>query len=105
MCNEVLGRLGGRFEALYSGMGRPSIPREMLLRAKLLQAVYLQLDHTVSGGFLLRRRLAAGSGLGAAITAGTNTIPVPALPPTADERPDPRRTAAAGTKRIAAPPR
>ncbi|ESY10644.1 hypothetical protein X751_31005 [Mesorhizobium sp. LNJC395A00] len=40
LCDEVLGRLDGRFEALYSGMGRPSIPPEMLLRATLLQAFF-----------------------------------------------------------------
>jgi transposase len=28
------------FAMLYSGMGRPSIPPEMLLRAMLLQALY-----------------------------------------------------------------
>jgi hypothetical protein len=33
-----LAALNGRFEALYSSMGRPSIPPEMLLRATLLPA-------------------------------------------------------------------
>jgi len=32
--------LSGDFAALYSGMGRPSIAPEMLLRAMLLQAFY-----------------------------------------------------------------
>jgi transposase len=32
--------LSGDFAALYSGLGRPSIPPEMLLRAMLLQAFY-----------------------------------------------------------------
>ena len=31
--NEVLGTLSGEFEALYSHMGRPSIPPEKLLRS------------------------------------------------------------------------
>jgi len=38
--NEALEVLSGEFAALYSGMGRPSIPPEMLLRAMLLQAFY-----------------------------------------------------------------
>lgn len=36
----ALAGLNERFEALYSGMGRPSIPPEMLLRATLLQAFF-----------------------------------------------------------------
>ena len=32
--------LSADFSSLYSGMGRPSIPPEMLLRAMLLQAFY-----------------------------------------------------------------
>ncbi|TIS46784.1 IS5 family transposase, partial [Mesorhizobium sp.] len=40
LCDEALGCLDARFEALYSGMGRPSIPPEMLLRATLLQAFF-----------------------------------------------------------------
>ena len=40
LCDEALGRLNDRFEALYSGLGRPSIPPEMLLRATLLQAFF-----------------------------------------------------------------
>ena len=32
--------LSGDFAVLYSGLGRPSIPPEMLLRAMLLQAFY-----------------------------------------------------------------
>ena len=35
-----LAALNGRFDALYSAMGRPSIPPEMLLRATLLQAFF-----------------------------------------------------------------
>ena len=38
--NEALARLAGDFSALYSRMGRPSIPPEKLLRAMLLQAFY-----------------------------------------------------------------
>ena len=36
--DDALGGLSGEFEALYSPLGRPSIPPEMLLRALLLQA-------------------------------------------------------------------
>src|SRR5471030_627458 len=38
--NEALAALAGEFSRLYSGMGRPSIAPEMLLRAMLLQAFY-----------------------------------------------------------------
>ncbi|SDA30273.1 IS5 family transposase [Sphingomonas sp. NFR15] len=38
--NEALETLSGEFAVLYSGIGRPSIPPEMLLRAMLLQAFY-----------------------------------------------------------------
>jgi transposase len=38
--NTALVALSGDFAALYSGMGRPSIAPEMLLRAMLLQAFY-----------------------------------------------------------------
>ena len=40
MVNTALAVLSGEFAALYSGLGRPSIPPEMLLRAMLLQAFY-----------------------------------------------------------------
>jgi transposase len=41
MVNAALERLSGEFDALYaSGVGRPSIPPERLLRALLLQAFY-----------------------------------------------------------------
>ena len=40
LANAALARLSGDFVALYSGMGRPSIAPEMLLRAMLLQAFY-----------------------------------------------------------------
>jgi transposase len=37
--NEALAGLGREFAALYSPIGRPSIPPEKLLRAMLLQAL------------------------------------------------------------------
>jgi transposase len=40
LVDEVLGALDGRFAGLYSTMGRPSTPPEMLLRATLLQAFF-----------------------------------------------------------------
>ncbi len=40
VANEVLEALSGEFAKLYSGLGRPSIAPEMLLRAMLLQAFY-----------------------------------------------------------------
>ena len=38
--NDALARLAGDLSALYSRLGRPSIPPEKLLRAMLLQAFY-----------------------------------------------------------------
>lgn len=40
MTDAVLQRLSGRFDRMYSDMGRPSIPPEKLLRALLLQMLY-----------------------------------------------------------------
>jgi len=40
LANGALAALSGDFAALYSGLGRPSIAPEMLLRAMLLQAFY-----------------------------------------------------------------
>lgn len=40
VANEALGAMTGEFAALYSGVGRPSIALEKLLRAMLLQAFY-----------------------------------------------------------------
>lgn len=40
IANTALAALSGEFEALYSGLGRPSIQPEKLLRAMLLQAFY-----------------------------------------------------------------
>jgi transposase len=40
LVDPVLVELSPRFQALYSGIGRPSIPPEQLLRALLLQVLY-----------------------------------------------------------------
>jgi transposase len=40
IANNALTALSGDFAALYSGLGRPSVPPEKLLRAMLLQAFY-----------------------------------------------------------------
>lgn len=40
LADEALASLNKRFAGLYSSMGRPSIPPEMLLRATLLQAFF-----------------------------------------------------------------
>ncbi len=40
LTDAALQALSGDFAALYSGMGRPSIAPEQLLRAMLLQAFY-----------------------------------------------------------------
>ena len=40
IANAALAALSGDFAALYSGIGRPSVPPEKLLRAMLLQAFY-----------------------------------------------------------------
>ena len=40
IANAALAALSGDFAALYSGLGRPSVPPEKLLRAMLLQAFY-----------------------------------------------------------------
>lgn len=40
MADDRLTGLNERFESLYPGLGRPSIPPEMLLRATLLQAFF-----------------------------------------------------------------
>ena len=40
LVNPILTALSPKFEALYSTMGRPSIPPERLLRALLLQVLY-----------------------------------------------------------------
>src|SRR4051794_28894645 len=40
LADEALASLNTRFAGLYSSMGRPSIPPEMLLRATLLQAFF-----------------------------------------------------------------
>ena len=56
LTDSALEALSGDFAALYSGLGRPSIALEMLLRAMLLQAFYsvrseptrCRLDHSGS---------------------------------------------------------
>jgi transposase len=40
LVNDALAAMAGDFETLYSGLGRPSIAPEKLLRAMLLQAFY-----------------------------------------------------------------
>lgn len=40
LVDHVLNELDSEFEKMYSGMGRPSIPPEQLLRASLLQILY-----------------------------------------------------------------
>ena len=40
MANTILERLSPQLDALYSRVGRPSIPPEKLLRALLLQVLY-----------------------------------------------------------------
>jgi transposase len=40
MVDEVLRRINPRLEAMYARSGRPSIPPEQLLKAKVLQALY-----------------------------------------------------------------
>ncbi len=40
LVEDVLGGLSERFAGLYSGMGRPSIPPEQMLKATLLQAFF-----------------------------------------------------------------
>ena len=42
MVDDVLRRLWSDFEKLYSHTGRPSIPPERLLRALLLQVLYIR---------------------------------------------------------------
>ena len=41
LTNAALAQLDAKFSALYEGIGRPSIPPERLLRASLLQLLYL----------------------------------------------------------------
>jgi transposase len=40
LVDEALGRLSGRFDAIYALSGRPSIPPERLLRALLIQVLF-----------------------------------------------------------------
>ena len=41
--NAILASMSAQFAALYSDVGRPSIPPEQLLRALLLQILYSRL--------------------------------------------------------------
>lgn len=38
--DQVLAELDGEFDAMYSRIGRPSIPPEQLLKATVLMALY-----------------------------------------------------------------
>ena len=49
LVDEVLDGMSREFEALYSTIGRPSIPPERLLRAQLLQ-VFRRRRHATRGG-------------------------------------------------------
>ncbi len=40
LADEELARMSGKFSAAYSGIGRPSIPPEALIKATLLQVLY-----------------------------------------------------------------
>jgi transposase len=40
LADEAMASLEVRFDAMYSGMGRPSVPPEQMLRALLLQMLY-----------------------------------------------------------------
>jgi len=60
MMNKVLGLLSDSFSAAYSVVGRPSIPREQLLRALLLRALFsFQRAVTTTLKSLLANRLLA----------------------------------------------
>src|ERR687892_2775800 len=55
--STALAALSGDFAGLYSGMGRPSIAPEMLLRAMLLQAMLLQALYSIRSERQLMERL------------------------------------------------
>jgi transposase len=40
MADKALANMSGRFDAMYSATGRPSIPPEKLLRAQLILMLY-----------------------------------------------------------------
>jgi len=40
MADQALKKMSNRFDAMYANTGRPSIPREKLLRAQLIQMLY-----------------------------------------------------------------
>src|ERR1700745_3178044 len=65
LTDSALAALSDDFAALYSGLGRPSIAPEMLLRAMLLQAFYSvrserQLMERLEVGLLFRGVLGLG---------------------------------------------
>ena len=79
LADEVLAGLNERFETLYSGLGRPSIPPEMLLRATLLQAFFSvrsermlmeQIDYNLLFRWFVGLEMDAGP---AGVTAGRAT--------------------------------
>src|SRR5687768_16050385 len=47
LVDPVLAALAPRFAAMYAAGGRPSIPPERLLRARLLRALLLQILYTI----------------------------------------------------------
>jgi transposase len=57
LADAALESLTGEFSRLYSGMGRPSIAPEMLLRAMLLQAMLLQAFYSIRSERQLMERL------------------------------------------------
>ena len=57
MVDEVLTQLSWRFDRMYASAGRPSIPPEKLLRAQLLQMLYLSLIHISEPTRLRRSRM------------------------------------------------
>ena len=63
--SDGLARLDAEFEALHTDFGRPSIPRERLIRASLLQILFSirsewQLREQTDGGLMCRRFVGLG---------------------------------------------
>ena len=80
IANTALAALSREFEALDSGLGRPSIPPEKLLRAMLLQAFYSvrserQLMERIKFDLLFRWAV----GIGSMIRCGTDVEHAPSL--------------------------
>ena len=79
--DAVLGDMSREFDGLYATVGRPSIPPERLLRAQLLQTLYL-----MRSDWLLMERLdytCCSDGTGAL----EKTVPRPSVNPAADGPP------------------